>query len=145
MRHLEIEESEFIKTCEENILANPCSKATKFLQNLLRETEHWLPSHTMLYIHCDNETTNRIEGFFGSLKNLLEHKLHTLANLVRAVYIRSERLLIQSRTEKRIAVPSVVQGAQIEWGGAGARPAPGRFAQKSPNSEHRWPAPDITS
>lgn len=105
MRHLEIEESEFIKTCEENILANPGSKATKFLQNLLRETEHWLPSHTMLYIHCDNETTNRIEGFFGSLKNLLEHKLHTLANLVRAVYIRSERLLIQSRTEKRIAVP----------------------------------------
>ena len=26
---------------------------------------------------------------------------------------------------------SVVQGAQIEWGGAGARPAPGRFPQKS--------------
>ena len=38
-----------------------------------------------------------------------------------------------------------MQGAQIEWGGAGARPAPGRFAQKSPNSEHPWPAPDITS
>ena len=43
------------------------------------------------------------------------------------------------------SLSSVVQGAQIEWGGAGARPAPGRFAQKSPNSEHPWPAPDITS
>ena len=34
---------------------------------------------------------------------------------------------------------SVVQGMQFEWGGAGARPTPGRFPQKSANQRFVGP------
>ena len=63
----------------------------RFLETLLTEKEHWLPSLTGTYVRIDNQTTNRVEGFFGALKNLLEHNIQTLANVANAMYNRAER------------------------------------------------------
>ena len=102
MRRNEISEDLFIAECEKFIMNNPDKKSSNLLKKLLNEREHWLPSYTINLQHCDNDTSNRVEGFFGSLKNLIEHKIQTLANLVRAVYIRGESLLLKSLNEKRI-------------------------------------------
>ena len=87
-------ESEFLDVCEQHIANNNGTKSSKFLEKLLTQKEHWLPSLTGTYVHLDNQTTNRVEGFFGTLKNLLEHNIQTLANVVRAMYNRAERLSI---------------------------------------------------
>ena len=54
---------------------------------------------------CGKFPTNRVEGFFGTLKNLLEHNIQTLANVVRAMYNRAERLWVRSKNDKQISVP----------------------------------------
>ena len=105
MRSLEITEDEFIRACEKHIKDNSQKKSARFLNKLLREKDHWLPSSISRYIHCSNDTSNRVEGFFGSLKTLMEHKLQPLSNLIRAVYIRGDKLLINSMNEKKISVP----------------------------------------
>ena len=106
MRFKQITEDEFLERCQQYIEANQGTKSARFMQSLLAEKEHWLPSITSTYIHCDNITTNRVEGFFGTLKNILEHKTQTLANVIRAIYIRAERLWINSLNEKVLALPS---------------------------------------
>lgn len=101
----EVTETVFINICEEIIKMNPNSKVSKFLLNLLNERECWLPSIIDHYVHYDNTTTNRVEGFFGSLKNLLDHKQQSLSNIVRAIHIRAERLKINSINESQIMLP----------------------------------------
>ena len=91
--------------CARGWLHTPGAKSAKFLETLLSEKEHWLPSLTGTYIHLDNQTTNRVEGFFGTLENLLEHNVQTLANVVKAMYVRAERLWIRSRNDKQLLVP----------------------------------------
>ena len=106
MRSLVITEDKFIEACKKHIGSHPNTKSAKFLIKLLEEQEHWLPSYISHYVHCGNDTSNRVEGFFGSLKNLIDHKLQPLAGLMRAMYIRGERLLIASMNDKRISLPS---------------------------------------
>ena len=57
-------------------------------------------------------TSNRVEGFFGSLKNLLEHKIVTLGNLVYAIYLRGERLRILSKSDKPTIIPQELMGKE---------------------------------
>ena len=105
LRTLQITETMFITALTEYSQANPDTRGSKFVVKLLSEQDHWLPSIVQTYIHCDNATTNRVEGFFGSLKNLIEHELQTFPMLVRAVYLRAERLFIASANEKHVTVP----------------------------------------
>ena len=105
MRRSVIGEDEFLEVCEDHIRSNPGAKSSKLLTGLLTEREHWLPSITGQYTHCDNETSNRVEGFFGTLKKLIDHKTQTLARLVRAVYLRSERMLLTSLNDRQMSLP----------------------------------------
>ena len=73
MRHSEISEDGLIQVCEDHIRSNPGTKLSKLLSNLLLECEYWLPSFTSQYAHCDNETSNKVEGFFGILKKIIDH------------------------------------------------------------------------
>ena len=65
-----------------------------------------MPSIVLKYFHCGNDTSNHMEGYFGTLKNLIDHKLQPLGGLIRALYIRGERLLISSINIKEISLPS---------------------------------------
>lgn len=105
MRHLQITEEEFLNACIEFIQDDTVSDGKTTIQNIIDTKEYWLPSVIIKYKHCDNETSNRAEGFFGSLKNLLEHKIETLANVIRAIYIRAERMYLSSINEKPMSVP----------------------------------------
>lgn len=105
MRHLVITEQEFLESCREFINDVSVTDGKTTIQNLLETTEQWLPSIVIQYQHCDNETSNRVEGFFGSLKNLLEHKIETLANVIKAIYIRAERMYLSSVNEKPMLIP----------------------------------------
>ena len=104
MRKGQLTEEDFISTCTDYAESNSTSKPGRFIGKLLEEKNHWLPSSIDRLAHCDNDTTNRVEGFFGTLKCLTEHKRGTLAELVRAVYLRAERLFVLSRNEKRVPV-----------------------------------------
>ena len=106
MRKLLITEDDFLDACREFINAYPNAKGSKTLNNLLCETDNWLPSKIINYTHCDNETSNRVEGFFGSLKNILEHRIVTLAELIRAICIRGDRLYLTSINEPSMNVPN---------------------------------------
>lgn len=105
MKRGQVTEAEFLSTCTEYATSNATTKSGKFIAKLLEERDHWLPTLINPLGHCDNDTTNRVEGFFGTLKCLTDHKRGTLADLVRAVYLRAERLFILSRNEKRISLP----------------------------------------
>ena len=81
------------------------SKNDRFLHKLVKETARWLPSETARLKHRGNDTSNRVEGFFGSLKNLIDHKRVTLATLVRAMLLRATRMRLCSLTDKSLALP----------------------------------------
>ena len=105
MCNKQIEEKEYLAYCEKYINDNPNSKGANILIKLLEEKEHWLPSITIKYMHADNDTSNRVEGFFGSLKNLIDHQVLSLPQIIRAVYLRGERLRILSASDKQIEIP----------------------------------------
>ena len=75
-----------------------CIDALKhYKDEISDEVDHWLPSRINEYCHENNITTNRVEGFFfGSLKTLLVPLLF----LVRAIYICSERMILNSTCEE---------------------------------------------
>lgn len=106
MIYKDINEDEFINECKNYINNNPGSKGANILTKLLSEVEHWLPSIIINYRCLENETSNRVEGFFGSLKNLIDHNIQTLPQIIRAVYIRGERLRVLSVSDKPIIIPS---------------------------------------
>ena len=83
MCNKQIEETEFLADCEKYINDNPNSKGANILIHLLEKQEHWLPSLTIKYMHADNNTSNRVEGFFGSLKNLTDHQILSLPMIIR--------------------------------------------------------------
>lgn len=100
MRRKEISEEEFINCCNEYIISNPDTKSSKIIDGIIKETDKWLPSKIIKYTHLDNVTSNRVEGFFGSLKNLIDHKVMTMHEIAKAIFFGAERLRILSASDK---------------------------------------------
>ena len=81
------------------------SKESKFMRKLMRESDRWLPTKTAQLMHRGNDTSNRVEGFFGSLKNLLDNKRVTLSILTRALLLRAERMRLCSLADRSLTLP----------------------------------------
>ena len=81
------------------------TKESKFMRKLLGESDRWLPTKTAQLLHRGNDTSNRDEGFFGSLKNLLDNKRVTLSILTRALLLRAERMRLCSLADRTLALP----------------------------------------
>lgn len=64
------------------------------ISTLLKEKDHWLPSKIDLSEHCDTDTTNHVEGFFGVLKDMADHASFTFQLLVRSIFIISKRFTL---------------------------------------------------
>ena len=90
------------------IIENPDSQGANLLITLISEKEHWLPSIIQNYMHLKNTTSNRVEGFFGSLKTLTDHKILTFGLLVKAMYVKGESLLMHSANEKKYELDSIL-------------------------------------
>lgn len=112
MKRGQVSEHEFLSICTEYSTSATGTKPGRFIAKLLDEKDHWLPTLINPLGHCDNDTTNRVEGFFGTLKCLTEHKRGTLADLVRAVYLRAERLFVLSKCDKRISLSEELISAE---------------------------------
>ena len=97
--------SEFSALLMTRINPELTSKNDRFLHNLVKETARSLPSETARPKDRGNDTSNRVEGFFGSLKNLIDHKRVTLATLARATLLRVTRMRLRSSTDKSLALP----------------------------------------
>jgi hypothetical protein len=69
------------------------SRQLNVLQLLIDQKGHWVPSKTQCLDHFGNLTTNRAEGFFGSVKTLLDHQIDSLVNVARAFKIEGEMKL----------------------------------------------------
>lgn len=46
-----------------------------FINTLDDRIEHWLPSRIDLYNNYNNQSRNRVEGYFGMLKKQLSHTI----------------------------------------------------------------------
>lgn len=77
------------------------AKAVNLLITLLEEVDHWLPSMINIYNHCGNDTTNRVEGFFGNLKTMTDHGILTFHLLIRAIFIIAKGYLNSSNHESQ--------------------------------------------
>ena len=97
-------EEELIKDFNTYILFNPSSNGAGTLRELLDCKDRWLPSITSKYLISENETTNRVEGFFGNYKNLNEHKLKPLAEVVKSLYLCAESSFICSRNIPQVII-----------------------------------------
>lgn len=104
----EITEEELIAFFESYVEEHPKSKSSGLIRNLLECQQRWLPSITRTYMHRGNDTTNRVEGFFATSKNLNEHKILPLANLVESLFVQSDRQFILSRNTKLTEVPHYI-------------------------------------
>lgn len=102
MINMKITEEQLIEKFNEYIEDNQFGLGAKVLENLLKEKEHWLPSIIITYIHLGNDTTNRVEGCFGSLKSLTEHKILNLQFLLRALYLKGDSLLRTSSMDEQV-------------------------------------------
>lgn len=80
------------------------SKANNLLKTLLKEIDHWLPSKIDIYEHCDTDTTNRIEGFFGNLKTLTDHHILSFKYLLKAIFILAKRFKASSANQKQSSI-----------------------------------------
>ena len=88
MVHKQITEKELLDDFEKYLKdQDPKSQGYSTISNLLSCKHRWLPSITATYCHRENSTSNRVEGFFGKLKNFNEHRIKTLGRLVRSIYI----------------------------------------------------------
>ena len=67
----------------------------KRLQKLLKDMVHYSPTHTSsLRLRCQY-TTNTVEGFHGSLRNLLEGK-HRIDEVIKVIDHQHQQLIIKS-------------------------------------------------
>lgn len=112
MMKKEITEETMIATFNTYISNHINSTVSNFLQNLLEQAPHWLPSITESYHHRDNMTSNLVEGSFGTLKNLTEHKLQTLDDLDETIFLLAERQFLESLNAVRVSVPSQLLSAK---------------------------------
>ena len=100
--NMKITEEQLIDRFNEYIQANEFGLGAKVVENLLNEKQHLLPSIIITYTHLGNGTTNRVEGFFGSLKSLTEHKILNLQFLLRALFLKADSLLRTSSMDQLI-------------------------------------------
>ena len=106
MMNKEISEAELIQVFEKYISEHdPESQASSMLSSLLLTRERWLPSLTAAYCHRGNSTTNKIEGFFGAFKNFTEHRIQSLGQLAKSLFICAENLFVTSRNIKQLYLP----------------------------------------
>ena len=64
------------------------------LTTLLKEIDKCLPSLMDEYGHCDTETTNHVEGFFGNLKVRSDHIPLKFEILLRSIFIAAKKICI---------------------------------------------------
>lgn len=107
MMNNKITEDELIHDFETYIQKHPSTQASDMLQSLLDSRCHWLPSITSEYNHRGHYTTIMVEGFYGTLKNFTEHRIQSLGQLVKSVYICAENMFVTSRNVKQYRVPEV--------------------------------------
>lgn len=60
-------------------------KQTTFICTLNDILDHWLPSKINLYNHYGNITSNRVEGYFGTLKKQFSHTSQSLLNISKTI------------------------------------------------------------
>jgi len=76
------------------------------LSRLIIYVNHWLPSIVNTYIHCDNLSTNRVEGFFGNLKRtFLDQQVKETDYVLKSVHNLAEIAIKNSLSVKQIDVP----------------------------------------
>ena len=102
MINLKITEEQLLDRFTEYIQENEEGFGAKVLENLIKEKDHWLPSIILTYTHLGNDTTNRVEGFFGSLKSLTEHRVLNLQFLLRALFLKGDSLLKLSAGDQQL-------------------------------------------
>ena len=71
-------------------------KASSFLNKLKLCKDHWLPSCVNKIQHRGIVNTNRVEGFFGVLKRLIEHRSQYLSHLFQLLLNNGDKLLNDS-------------------------------------------------
>lgn len=84
------------------------TKGVSLLTNLINDIDHWLPSMINMYDHCGNDTTNRVEGFFGNLKVLTDHGILTFHLLIRSIFIVARQYLNSSNKEVQKSINSKI-------------------------------------
>jgi hypothetical protein len=94
-------EEEFFKYIHEKT-KDFSQKQQRFIENLMAESNHWLPSHVNKLRHYGNVTTNRIEGFFGVLKPSLDHKINTLLHVANSIKSMAETAAMHIYQEKKL-------------------------------------------
>ena len=107
MRYGKITEKQLFDKFDEKIQeGNP--KMTNFLTRLKEQKDSWLPSITNTYNHYGNNTTNRVEGFFGLLKRRIEHKKQYLSKLCDIMLSWGEKAYLDSQKTQRLVFPSEI-------------------------------------
>jgi len=71
------------------------------LAELINSVNNWFPQVTDNYQHCGNNTTNRIEGEFGVLKNRTSHEILSLVDIISTLKVRHDELAL-SRTKNNL-------------------------------------------
>ena len=71
------------------------------LVELINSVNNWFPQVTDNYQHCGNNTTNRIEGEFGVLKNRTSHEILSLVDIISTLKVRHDELAL-SRTKNNL-------------------------------------------
>jgi hypothetical protein len=74
-------------------LALASDKQARLIDNLLFSRDNWLPSALKQLRMFDNEITNRVEVFFGSLKQGTNHQIAGLADIAGLVKSLAETSL----------------------------------------------------
>lgn len=95
---------EFCKYINKHLNDARYARGVHLLSNLIKEREHWMPSEIDSVEHFYNDSTNRVEGFFGNLKDMTDHSVLTFPILIRSVFILAKRFSDRSSKQTQIAI-----------------------------------------
>ncbi len=71
-----------------------------------------MPSRIDVCEHCDTDSTNRIEGFFGNLKTLTDHHILSFQYLLKGIFILAKRFKTRSANQKQISINPYIISVQ---------------------------------
>ena len=92
VRHGKVSQADLSTAMEQRAREYPKENGSRVIENLLAEQDRWLHSKTHGNVNISNDTTNRVEGFFGNLKVLTDHEIGNLQQLIRDIVVRTETL-----------------------------------------------------